>query len=273
MHGSENHQGEGPPAVQPLRGWIWLLAGTGDGPPLATALRRQGWGVRVSVVNPTALRAYRAQRHLELVAGPLAGVESIAAELGRRPYAAVVDATHPFAERISADLAQACAELRQPLLALERAVDPGGGAVGIARLEDLGQQDLRGERLLLAIGGRRLAAAVAHSPGALHHARLLPTAVALQQAIAAGLPAERLALVRPSRSGWIEAGLLRHWGITAVLARAGGGYSEAVWQRLAAQQNLRLLLLQRPAAQAGLPLQALLARLAAWPAAEDPAFP
>jgi precorrin-6A/cobalt-precorrin-6A reductase len=258
MHGPEIHH---PTGGRPA-GRIWLLAGTGDGPPLAEALLRQGWHVTVSVVSEAATRPYRPHPSLQVKAGALAGEAAIRAELQRHPYAAVVDATHPFAVQISAALTGACRHAGQRLLRLQRSVPTGAGVVPLPSLTALGEQQLAGEHLLLAIGMRQLGAAVRLSPGAIHHARLLPSAEALQSAQAAGLAAERVACVRPSRSGWIEAGLLRHWGITTVLARQGGGFSEAVWQRLCAEQEVRLLLIERPRSDA-LPRQELLARLAA----------
>jgi precorrin-6A/cobalt-precorrin-6A reductase len=268
MHGPESRQA--PPR------WIWLLAGTGDGPMLAEALLQQGWHVRVQVVTLAATRAYRAHPRLDLVSGALAGPAAIAAAL-EHPYGAVVDATHPFAVTISEQLEQACRLRGQPLLRLQRQVQPAGPVEPLRSLQELAGLTLQGERLLLAIGGRQLAEAVALTPGACHHARLLPSPLALQQGIRAGIRADRLACVRPSRSGWIEAALLRRWRITAVLARQGGGYSEAMWHALAGRQRLRLLLIQRrpePAHQAAaLPAQALLARLAAWAQADAPPPP
>ena len=38
---------------------LWLVAGTGEGPPLAAALLQRGWRVRVSVVTAAAVRAYQ----------------------------------------------------------------------------------------------------------------------------------------------------------------------------------------------------------------------
>lgn len=271
MHGPDIHQ----PASGGPRGWIWLLAGTGDGPPLAEALLGQGWPVKVSVVSEAAARAYPAHPRLQVEAGALAGAAAITAELQRRPYAAVVDATHPFAVQISAALTEACGSRGQRLLRLQRGAPPAERVRLLPSLQALSHHPLAGERLLLAIGMRQLGDAVAHSPGAIHHARLLPSAAALQRAQAAGLPAERVACVRPSRSGWIEAGLLRHWGITAVLARQGGGFSEAVWQRLCAEQQVQLLLIQRPTTDVGpaseaLPARELLAQLAGLAAGPAP---
>lgn len=245
-------------------GRIWLLAGTGDGPPLTQALLQQGWRVTVSVVSEAAARAYPPHPRLRVEAGALAGEAAIRAELQRQCYAAVVDATHPFAVQISAALTAACQSQGQRLLRLQRSVPCAPGVVLLPSLAALGQQQLAGERLLLAIGMRQLGPAVALSPGAVHHARLLPSAEALQRAQAAGLAAERVACVRPSRSGWIEAGLLGHWGITAVLARQGGGFSEAVWQRLCAELGVRLLLIACPRSDA-LPQADLLAQLATLP--------
>jgi hypothetical protein len=56
MHVPSFHQSAAPgPGQAP---WLWLLAGTGEGPRLAAALLQAGWLVRVSVVSRAAARAY-----------------------------------------------------------------------------------------------------------------------------------------------------------------------------------------------------------------------
>jgi precorrin-6A/cobalt-precorrin-6A reductase len=138
----------------------------------------------------------------------------------------------------------------------------------LADLTALRQLDLTGERLLLAIGGRHLAQAVACSPGALHHARVLPAAAGLQWAHGAGLSAERIACLRPRPDFAVEQALLRRWRITTILCRQSGGLTEAGWRHVAARQGCRLLVLARPVPEPGpdpdqvpLSMQALLARL------------
>ncbi len=262
-----------PPGRSGGCGRIWLIAGTGEGPPLAQQLLARGWRLKVSLVSRAAALAYGAHPHQELAVGAIGGAggpeAGVAAELGegrRRgdPYAWVIDATHPFATRISAALALTCPALGQPLLRLKRPDLSTTGAVALGDLASLGAHCRPGERLLLAIGARRLGEAVAAAPGVLHHARLLPHGEALALALAAGLPPGRLAPLRPTDDGRIERALCRHWRIEAVLCRRSGGPNEAQWHRICAELGLRLLLLERPREPGqgeALPLQALLQRL------------
>jgi precorrin-6A/cobalt-precorrin-6A reductase len=283
-----------PAGRQPAR--LWLIAGTGEGPRLARQLLERGWQLEVSVVTAAASLAYPAHRHLRLLVGALAGSEAIRQRLAMaaaagQPYAAVVDASHPFARQISAQLAEALGQQKQQrqvaqqqlsdqqkqqqlgqledrptgqlpaqplLLRLERPLLSNPSDRLLADLEALAPHrlaphSLAGRRLLLAIGARQLGRAVALSPGALHHARLLPTAEALQRAMAAGIAPERLACLRPGGSGEaaLLAALLRRWRIDVILCRQSGGITETLWRQLAASQGCELLLLRRPADPAG----------------------
>ncbi|MEB3352367.1 MAG: precorrin-6A/cobalt-precorrin-6A reductase [Cyanobacteriota bacterium] len=248
---------------------LWLISGTGEGPPLARVLLRRGWRLRVQVVGPEAARAYPMDPHLELVVGPLAGAAAVAAAIGQarrqqQPYRWLVDASHPFASRISAALAEACAHQGQPLLRLARPMLSGDEARICADAAALANALAPGERVLLALGGRHLGSLLAGVPPIIAHARLLPRPGGLRQALAAGLPASRLACLQPGGDGAIEAALCRQWRINTVIARQSGGVSEALWRRLCRRQHHRLLLLARPSEPPGveaLPLAQLLVRL------------
>ena len=229
---------------------LWLISGTGEGPELAAALLERGWQLTVSVVSPSAAQAYRSDPGLAIQVGALGGEAGVEAELAAaatagRPYRVVVDASHPFARQVSRQLAAVCSHRGQRLLRLLRP-SPEGPATLLAGLEDLRAIPLAGESLLLAIGARQLAQAVACSPGARHHARLLPSAHSLQQAMAAGLAPERVACLRPGSGQAVEWALVRRWRIGTVLARQSGGSTERLWRHVCSREGLRLLLLARP---------------------------
>jgi precorrin-6A/cobalt-precorrin-6A reductase len=194
-------------------------------------------------------------------------MELEAASRAGAPFRWVVDASHPFATRISAELGAACAGALQPLLRLERPCPSLGSALLLGDLAALESQDSAGVPLLLAIGARRLAEAVSHSPLAIHHCRILPHPEALRQAMAAGLAAQRVACLRPGRDGAIERALCQQWGIRTVLCRQSGGPTEGHWRTICQHLGLRLLLLQRPAEPTGpmaLSLESLVEQLG-WP--------
>ena len=86
---------------------VLLLAGTGDGPRLVKELFRRNWRVSVSVVTATAAKAYAGLPVEHISIGALQGIGGIKAALHQAgPFRWVVDATHPFAARISHDLSQ-----------------------------------------------------------------------------------------------------------------------------------------------------------------------
>ena len=248
MHRQENRQGT-----------VWLLAGTGDGPHLAAVLISQGWHVHVSVVGATAAHPYRGMNVEGVHVGALEGAKGISQWLQTIPVDWVVDATHPFALKISDQLNQACKSLGQGLVRFERTMEATGNAVVLGSIDDLADHPLSGRRLLIALGARQLVEAtqVARGAGATVFARVLPSPLSLIQAAAAGLPTEHLGVVRPlqgSDPGALEAALCRRWAITDVVCRQSGGAAEALWASLSAEMGLALWLLRRPSPLADVPV-------------------
>ncbi|MEB3308150.1 MAG: precorrin-6A/cobalt-precorrin-6A reductase [Cyanobacteriota bacterium] len=255
--------------TQPCSPRVWLIAGTGDGLQLALVLQQLGWRLQVSVVTQEAARRYPRHPDLRVVVGAIEDPLELREPLERAwrdgdPFLAVVDASHPFASQITARLAQlwermrssASAELSPrhlpPLFRLRRRAMPTPALSQLRLLPDLealASVPLQGRRLLLAVGSRQLGRAVSCSSGALHHARLPSTPMALQQGLSAGLQADRIACLRPGdpeQSGVLRALVIR-WQIDTILCRQSGGITEALWRSLAAEQDLALLLLARPA--------------------------
>jgi precorrin-6A/cobalt-precorrin-6A reductase len=96
---------------------ILVLGGTAEARALAGELDARG----VAVVSSLAGRVSRPRLPAgEVRIGGFGGPEALAAWLRAHRVEAVVDATHPFAERISASAACACPLAGVPLLRLER---------------------------------------------------------------------------------------------------------------------------------------------------------
>ena len=231
---------------------IWILSGTGEGPPLSRCLAASGWRVQVSVVTEAAALAYKGIPLDQIRVGALDGQAAMASLLQEQgPFRWVVDATHPFATRVTQDLLEVCDRLGQPLLRLERPQPSIGHAEFLNHPDDLRDRSLVGRRLLIALGARHLASAVAagQAAGADVFARVLPSADSLRRALAVGLSPNRLAVVRPRQGhppGGLEQALCRRWSISDVLCRQSGGDTESLWRVITSEQGLRLWLLRRP---------------------------
>jgi precorrin-6A/cobalt-precorrin-6A reductase len=96
---------------------ILILGGTAEARALAAGLRANGVPVTSSlagrVSNPRLPQG-------EVRIGGFGGADGLVAWLREHQISAVVDATHPFAERISTSAAHACPLAGVPLLRLER---------------------------------------------------------------------------------------------------------------------------------------------------------
>ena len=236
---------------------LWLIAGTGEGPALAQQFLERGWRLRVSVVTPTASQPYPENPDLEIVVGALADAGALrslleVAESEGDPFQWLIDASHPFAVHITPAALEATRGRPERLLRLERPGLEAPWATPLDHLSDLPCHVTENERLLLAIGARRLKDAARCCRGARLHARVLPYPEAMRQAQQAGIPADRLACFHPTADGAVELALCRQWQIDVILCRQSGGLTEALWQQVAQALGLRLLLLRRPAEPEGI---------------------
>jgi precorrin-6A/cobalt-precorrin-6A reductase len=138
---------------------ILILGGTAEARALAAALDAAGIAVTSSLAGRVANPRLPAG---EVRIGGFGGPEALARWLSEHAVAAVVDATHPFAERISAGAATAAPAAGVPLLRLERpgwSERPGDRWTRVADLDEAAAAVPRlGRRVLLTTGRQGLAA-------------------------------------------------------------------------------------------------------------------
>jgi precorrin-6A/cobalt-precorrin-6A reductase len=137
---------------------VLVLGGTGEARRLAVALVAEP---DLHVVSSLAGRVREpAQPPGEVRVGGFGGTSGLVAWLGGRRTAAVVDATHPFAARMSANAAAACAVAGVPLVVLRRpgwTPEPGWTVVDTLA-EAAAVLPGLGERIFLTTGRGGLAA-------------------------------------------------------------------------------------------------------------------
>lgn len=172
--------------------------------------------------------------------GGFGGVDGLAAYLARERIGAVVDATHPFAARMSANAAEACRRTGVPLLAFVRPAwdaEPGDRWLPVADMAAAAAL-CRG-RVFLTVGRQELA------PFAGSDAWFLIRSIDPPDA---PLPARHeLILRRGPFSLADEIDLLRAYAVDLIVSKNSGG--PATYAKIAAARALGLpvVMVERPA--------------------------
>lgn len=178
--------------------------------------------------------------------GGFGGAEGLAEFLRARSIGRVIDATHPFAARISRNAAEACAAANVPLLAYERppwSPRPGDRWTGVLDLA-AAVEALRGppERIFLAIGRQNLDA-FAGLPQHFYLLRLVDPPEAP--------PPFPHCAVEIARGPFTLAGdreLLKSYGVGKILAKNAGGAGAQAKLEAARALGLPVILIDRPPA-------------------------
>ncbi|QQE67094.1 cobalt-precorrin-6A reductase [Leptolyngbya sp. BL0902] len=258
---------------------LWLIGGTGEAVILAQRLIQGGIPCLVTVTTAAAKRAYPEAPGLTVRVGTLA-TDALADFIQAQAIGAILDASHPFAVEISQGAIAQAATLSLPYWRYERppSVDVDFGAAEAAaaepaapgcsaapasevpaskypgqplRVPDLAAaltpDILTGQRVLLTLGYRWLAAFRPWQDQATLFARILPSPVALNAALDAGFTSERLMALRPPIGEALEQALWQQWGITTVITKASGQPGgEDTKRRVAERLGVALILIDRP---------------------------
>lgn len=174
--------------------------------------------------------------------GGFGGVQGLAQHLAQGGFTHLIDATHPFAARISANAVHAAAIAGLPLLGLQRPAWVAGTADDWTHVADITQaaQALPDQKanVFLAIGKQNLAAF-----SGLSHSFLLrlvdpPDAMPLAHA--------RVVIARGPFTAQGDATLMRDHAITHIVAKNAGGHG-AIAKLIAARAlGVRVIMIDRP---------------------------
>ncbi len=178
--------------------------------------------------------------------GGFGGAEGLAAFLARESIDAVVDATHPFASRISANAVAACRATNTPLVVFSRppwSREPGDRWIETATMDEAVAALGAKPRTVFLTQGRLNLAAFARAPQHRYIVRAIDRPADID-----ALPRWKLILARGPFSLTDEFALMKRERIKALVTKNSGG--SATYAKIEAARALKIevVIVRRPAA-------------------------
>ncbi|MDR1472583.1 MAG: precorrin-6A reductase [Synergistaceae bacterium] len=257
---SEISESPGVQETGPL-GRFLVLGGTTEGRAASDAVMGEGWSVTVSVARGEGMAtvpdgagfivgARNAGEWIKLMKNPETGSH----------LAGVIDATHPFAENASREIACACRDARVPLCRFVRPSVVPESAKFASSLDEALSMAIEltspGDAILLAIGVNPLPRVLPRLRDARRRvtARMLPTAESMRRAEAAGLEPREIVAMWGAGGAEFNESLCRERGVRLILSKESGALGGIEAKALAAERlGIPLVLIGRPDEPPGVP--------------------
>jgi len=200
----------------------------------------------VAVLSLAGATANPAQAPIPQRVGGFGGAEGLAAFLARERIGAVVDATHPFASRMSANAVAACRATDTPLVVFTRPPwtrKPGDRWIEVATMDDaataLGPQP----KTVFLTQGRLQLAAFARAPQHRYIVRAIDRPAEID-----ALPKSTLILARGPFSLGHELELMKRERIEALVTKNSGGRATYAKIEAARALGIEVIMVRRPPA-------------------------
>ncbi|MCD8146524.1 MAG: precorrin-6A reductase [Clostridiales bacterium] len=243
-----------------MSGELLIFGGTAEGTKLARLLPQRGYRVTVSVATDYGALML-ADSAVQARVGRL-DVAEMAELMQSRPFLAVIDATHPYADRATENIRAAAEEAG---LSYRRLLRPEGqeepGWLTAATAQEAAQQlnHLPGN-ILLTTGSKELEAFTAVEGYQQRlWVRILASEESLHKALSLAYPPNHIIAMHGPFSKELNLALLRQFQIQTLVTkrsgRAGGFWEKA---EAAGEAGAALLVIQRPSRETGLTLEELL---------------
>lgn len=218
---------------------ILVLGGTRDARQLAAALVAEGYDPISSLAGVTDSPELPLG---EVRIGGFGGADGLKSYLEGSGIAVVIDATHPFAARMSANAEVACRAGGVPLLRLERPAWVAGEAdmwIAANSAADAARALPSGTRVLLTTGRKDLEPFYAR-------ADISGIARMIEEPPCKTPPAWRILRQRPPFTLADEAALLAENGITHLVTKNAGGSATEAKLLAARQARIPVVMIARP---------------------------
>ncbi|MGC2786179.1 MAG: cobalt-precorrin-6A reductase [Roseiarcus sp.] len=221
-----------------------ILGGTSEASALARRLAdKPDIAAMLSLAGATANPA---KAPIPQRIGGFGGVAGLATFLVRERIGAVIDATHPFASRMSANIVAACRATDTPLVVLTRAAwmpHPGDRWIEVATIDEAVDALGPGPRTVFLTQGRLQLATFAQAPQHRYIVRAIDRPAEID-----ALPGCKLILKRGPFSFADEVTLMRNEGVEALVTKNSGGRATYPKIEAARALGIEVVIVRQPPA-------------------------
>jgi precorrin-6A/cobalt-precorrin-6A reductase len=223
---------------------LLILGGTSEASVLARLLAdKPDIAAMLSLAGATANPA---QAPIPQRIGGFGGVAGLGAFLVRERIGAVIDATHPFASRMSANAVAACRATDTPLVVLTRPAwtpRPGDHWIEVATIDEAVDALGPGPKTVFLTQGRLQLAAFARAPQHRYIVRAIDRPAEID-----ALPGCKLILKRGPFSLADEVELLGNERVAALVTKNSGGHATYAKIEAARALGIEVVIVRRPPA-------------------------
>ncbi|QDZ41375.1 cobalt-precorrin-6A reductase [Euhalothece natronophila Z-M001] len=229
---------------------VWLIGGTQESASIAEKLVANSWPCVVTVTTQSAIALYPDSDLITVKVGALSR-EEMERLIETKNIDRIVDASHPYAVEISESAIALSQQFHLPYLRYERpqVTEPDNQQViTLDSFKTLINGDyLTQQRVLLTVGYKALPQFQSWHEQATLFARILPSVLSVEKALAAGFTQKQLIALRPPVSYQLEKALCEQWEISLIVSKASGkAGGEDTKKAVAKALNIPLILIRRP---------------------------
>lgn len=226
---------------------ILIFAGTADGRALAEMLHSKGLDVHVRVA--TEYGAVVVSDGLDVGVGSLGGADGIADEIRNKGYTLVIDATHPYARKISEHIKEGCAAAGVESIRLLRNQGSRGDVIEVPTVKDAVDYLMDKDGVILASTGSNELQEYARIPSHEERvvARILSTRDSMEKALSLGFQGKNLIAAQGPFTKEENIAAIKRSGASWIVTKDSGtlgGYEEKVGAARAT--GAKVILISRP---------------------------
>lgn len=233
---------------------IFLFGGTAEGHLLAERLAEAGNFVTCAVATEYGQAVLEPRDNLTVLVGRLT-----AGEMAERleGFDVVVDATHPYADKVSENIRAAAAETATPYYRLLRPREEAEDVLWADSPADAAAklQNLPGN-VLLTTGSKELDCYAVPGLRERVFPRVLPAPDSLNRCLELGFPPAHIICMQGPFSKELNTAMMEQFNISVMVTKASGG-TGGFWEKAAAARDVgaALLVIDRPCRETGLSLE------------------